>query len=142
MDVEWLILADAAQVVGQKLYLLGGGYDRISLPKEPPAPHSMAVAVSFRVPWNETNRKHDFQIEVLDGDGANIAAVNGQLEVGRPPGLSPGQDQRSQVAVNMAWNVQKLGSYEVVARITDSEARHFPFYVIAAPGVGTQKGPS
>ena len=26
---------------GGKLYLLGGGYDRVTLPKEPPAPHNI-----------------------------------------------------------------------------------------------------
>ena len=27
MEIEWLILADSAQIVGNKLYLLGGGWD-------------------------------------------------------------------------------------------------------------------
>ena len=85
MDVEWLIIADAAQVVGGKLYLLGGGYDRVTLPKQPPAPHNMAVAVAFRVSWIETNVKHDFELEILDGDGHRIVRGNGQFEVGRPP---------------------------------------------------------
>ena len=56
-------------MVGGKLYLLGGGYDRVTLPKQPPAPHNMAVAVAFRVSWIETNVKHDFELEILDGDG-------------------------------------------------------------------------
>jgi len=31
MEVEWLILADAAQVVGNKLYLMGGGWDKLTI---------------------------------------------------------------------------------------------------------------
>ena len=107
MDVEWLIIADAAQVVGGKLYLLGGGYDRVTLPKQPPAPHNMAVAVAFRVSWIETNVKHDFELEVLDGDGNQIVRGSGQFEVGRPLGIPPGQDQRAQMAMNLGWNVQE-----------------------------------
>ena len=36
MDVEWLILADAAQVNGNKLYLLEGGWDRLHDYEAPP----------------------------------------------------------------------------------------------------------
>ena len=31
MEVEWLILADSAQVIGNKLYLLGGGWDQLAV---------------------------------------------------------------------------------------------------------------
>ena len=133
MEVEWLIIADAAQVVGGKLYVLGGGYDRVTLPTGPPAPHSMAVAVAFRVPWNETNVKHDFELEILDGDGQKIFGGNGQVEVGRAAGIPPGQDQRTQLAMNIGWRIEKLGSYEAVARIRDAE-RRFPFYVVGSRG--------
>ena len=131
MDVEWLIVADAAQVVGGKLYLLGGGYDRVTLQKEPPVPHSMAVAVAFRVPWNDTNVRHDFEVEILDGDGHRIVNGKGQFEVGRAPGITPGQDQRTQLAMNFGWKVEKLGSYEAVARVKGAE-RRFPFHVVAS----------
>ena len=30
-SIEWLILADAAEVVGGKLYLMGGGWDRLTV---------------------------------------------------------------------------------------------------------------
>ncbi len=136
MEVEWLIIADAAQVVGGKLYLLGGGYDRVTLPKEPPAPHSMSVAVAFRVPWNDTNIKHDFELEILDGDGHQIVNAKGQFEVGRAPGIAPGQDQRTQLAMNIGWKVEKLGSYEAVARVKDAPPRTFPFHVVTS-GVST-----
>ncbi len=133
MEVEWLIIADSAQVVGGKLYLLGGGYDRVTLPKRPPAPHNMAVAVAFKVPWNDTNVRHDFDIEILDGDGHKIVGASGQFEVGRAAGISPGQDQRTQLAMNIGWRVEKLGSYEVVANVKDAE-RRFPFHVVAREG--------
>lgn len=136
MEVEWLIIADAAQVVGGKLYLLGGGFDRVTLPKGPPSRHSMAVAVAFRVPWNETNVRHDFEIEILDGDGHGIFNASGQFEVGRAAGILPGQDQRTQLAMNVGWRVEKLGSYEAVARVKDAE-RRFPFRVVSTAGTGT-----
>ena len=133
MEIEWLIIADAAQVVGGKLYLLGGGYDRVTLPNNPPAPHNMAVAVAFRVSWNETNVRHSFNLDILDGDGHKILGSSGQFEVGRAPGILPGQDQRTQLAMNIGWRVDKLGPYEAVARVADSE-RRFPFHVVTSGG--------
>ena len=99
MEVEWLIIADAAQVVGGKL--LGGGYDRVTLPKGPPAGHSMAVAVSFRVPWNETNVKHDFELKILDGDGRGYSAVTASSKSAALLEYSP--DRTSDAAGDEHW---------------------------------------
>lgn len=130
MDVEWLILADAAQVSSNKLYLLGGGWDRLVVSRTLPAAHRMAIAASFRVSWNETNHKHDFELEITDGDGAEVAKLGGQFEVGRPPGIPPGQEQRAQIAVDLALPLKHHGTYEVIARLNGDERRRFPFNVV------------
>ena len=132
MSVEWLILADAAEVVGEKLYLLGGGWDRLTVSKPPPVPHQMAVAASFRVPWNETNQKHRFELEICDVDGISLFKFGGGFEVGRPAGLPQGQSQRTQIAVSMGVVFNKLGGYVIIGRVDDhaeTEAR-FPFSVV------------
>ena len=77
MDVEWLILADAAQVTGGKLYLIGGGWDKVTANKFP-HPQSMSIAVSFRVPWTETNERHSFEVEIAGADGEAIAKVTAE----------------------------------------------------------------
>ena len=131
MEVEWLILADSAQVIGNKLYLLGGGWDRLTISAGFPAPHPMAVALSFRVPWNETNQKHNFQVAILTADGEQVSQFGGQYEVGRPPGIPPGQVQRMQAAVNMTLTIKNPGTYEVVARIEGREEARTVFNVVA-----------
>ena len=138
MEVEWLILADAAQVVGNKLYLLGGGWDRLTITSPPPTPHRMAVAASFKVSWNETNQRHSFEIEIADSDGQTIGKVGGQFEVGRPPGLPPGQDQRTQIAVNIDLRIRD-GTYVIIARIDSQEGRRFPFNVVLGPMLATKQ---
>ena len=70
MEVEWLILADSAQVLGNKLYLLGGGWDLLTVNREFPVDQRCAVALSVRVPWNETNQKHTFELEVAGEEPA------------------------------------------------------------------------
>ena len=132
MEVEWLILADAAEATGGKLYLIGGGWDQLTVQKFP-FQQSMAIAVSFRVPWNQTNEKHSFEIEVANADGGSIARVPGQFEVGRRPGIPVGQDQRAQFVVNVNWAIKDAGGYVVICRLDGEERRRFPFNVVASP---------
>ena len=141
MEVEWLILADAAQVAGGKLFLLGGGWDQLTVNKLG-QDQSMAVAVSFRVPWTRTNEKHSFEIELAKADGSTITSVPGQFEVGRPPGIPPGQDQRAQIVVNIHWKIGETGGYAVVASV-DGQGQSFPFSVLPGPAlaIGRRESP-
>ena len=130
MNVEWLILADSAQVIGNKLYLLGGGWDSLRVNTGFPVQRHLAVAASFRCSWNETNQKNNFEVEILTQDGETVGKVSGQFEVGRPPGIPPGQDQRMQMAVDMGLTFQQPGGYIVVARIEGEEGQRVPFNVV------------
>ena len=132
--IEWLILADAAEVVGGKLYLLGGGWDRLTVHSQP-ARKSLAVALALRVPQRETNRQHAFQIDMIDEDGSQIVSVNGVSEVGRPDGLPPGQSQLVQLVVNFNVTFERLGTYIITARVNDSEERSVRFNIVPGPGV-------
>ena len=101
-----MMLADSAQAVQGKLYILGGGW---SLTGPQPSPSAIAVLIS--VPWNETNRKHGVKVELLDADyrpvlvptpGGNAPLViSGEFEVGRPPGIIPG----SSIEIPFAFNI-------------------------------------
>jgi hypothetical protein len=104
-----LLLADAAQAVGGKLYVLGGGWSVTG-----PDPSAMALAVKIEVPWDRANIKHQWWLELLDGDGAPIELpsapdgelrplrIDGQFEAGRPPGLKPGTPLDVALALNLA----------------------------------------
>jgi hypothetical protein len=135
MDVEWLILADAAQVVGAKLYLLGGGWDRLTVNKEFPVNQRCALALSIIVPWNETNRKHSFEVEIISEDNVteetkSLVKAGGQFEVGRPPGIRQGQEQRFQIAIDMTLRIEEAGTKTVIARIEGEEKRKLEFTVV------------
>lgn len=133
MKVEWLILADAAQVVGHKLYLMGGGWDVLTVNSGFPYQHRFAVAVAFTVPWLETNQRHNFEIEVATEDGKTLAKVDGQIEVGRPPGIQPGQEQRVQLAADFVVGLEGPGTYVVIARLEGQESGRVHFNVVAGP---------
>lgn len=131
MDVEWLILADAAQVVGNKLNIIGGGWDRLTIAKFP-SNHAMGLAMSIQVPWHQTNERHAFEIEIISEDGQSIQKAGGSFEVGRAPGIVPGQDQRMQVAVGAIMQFAAPGSFVVVARIDDEEKKRVTFNVMGS----------
>ena len=138
MDIEWLILADAAQVVWNKLYLLGGGWDKLTVNSKFPADQRCAMALSLKVSWNETNQKHTFEIEILSEDRAteeqkSMIKVGGQFELGRPPGISQGQEQRFQLALDLNLKIDSPGTKIIIARIEGQEMRRLCFDVIEGP---------
>lgn len=97
-----MLLAAAAQVVNGKLYILGGGWSIIG-----PEPSPSALAIKIEVPWTETNRPHDFQLDLLTEDHQPVIIENkpvqlkGQFEVGRPVGLPPGIPLDAAIAINI-----------------------------------------
>lgn len=135
MEVEWLILGDAAQVLGNKLYLLGGGWDSLVV-NTIPANQAVAIAASFRVPWSDTNQPHSVEIEIVNEDNQNeppLLRFGAQVEVGRLPGTPPGSDQRTQLAVNGVLTFRSLGNYAVVARVESETGKKLPFRVVRGP---------
>jgi len=90
-----MMLADAAQEVNGKLYVLGGGWS-VTGPVVPP----MALALKLDVPWSDANQQHEFELVLVDADGHAVGGdgqddgvrAGGTFEVGRPPGLLAGTD--------------------------------------------------
>jgi hypothetical protein len=102
-----LLLADAAQAIDNKLYVLGGGWS-VTGPDATPS----ALAISLKVPWDEANRRHELRVELVDSDGRSVAVgptpedanpvvIESHFEVGRPPGLKPGTPIDLALAVNV-----------------------------------------
>ena len=131
MDVEWLILADAAQVVGGKLYLLGGGWDVLTATSGFPVQQRVTIAAAFTVPWTETNPPRNVEIEIADSDGSSLGTITGRIEMGRPPGLPQGSDQRAQLATEIGLNFPTAGTYVIIARIEGREEKRVAFRVQA-----------
>ena len=48
-----ILLADAAEAVNGKLYVLGGGWSITG-----PDPSPMALAIKIEVPWDQSNQPH------------------------------------------------------------------------------------
>ena len=139
MHVEWLILADYATVIGNKLFIQGGGWDKLSVNTEFPAVHQLGIAASFIIPWNETNQLITSVVEVITDDGASVAKIEGQFKVGRPADHPPGQDQRTQLAANMGLKFEKPGTYAIVAHLDGKEGGRTTFNVVPGPALAMKQ---
>lgn len=98
-----MLLADAAQVAEQKLYVLGGGITAVG-----PRPQPVAIALVLSVPWDRANISHQWSLELLDPAGRPVPTgtdplvVRGRFEAGRPAGLAPGSLLTVPLALNFA----------------------------------------
>ena len=133
MEIDFLILADAAQVADGKLYLLGGGWDRIAV-QSLPAMQMAGIAVGVLVPWSETNTPQTLTLTIEDEDGAAVLPqVAVRVEVGRPPGLPAGAEQRVMVAFNAQLALPRLGGYVITAALDGGTERRLRFGVVPGP---------
>jgi hypothetical protein len=130
MRIEWIMLADAAQVTNNKLFVLGGGWERLTVNQDFPVRQRASLALAFSIPWAETNQRHGFSVRIVDEDGKDVhGAINGHFETGRPAGLAPGADQRVQVAIDLTLNLEKPGVFVVEATLAEKETSRITFTV-------------
>ena len=136
INIEFLILADLAQVIGGKLHMMGGGWDRLNVQKFPHI-QSFSVATSISVPWAHTNEKHNIKITMVDEDGQQeLFKIEGEFEVGRAPGIKPGSYQR----LMMAFTVNSLKFtepkvYSIISFVDGQEMRRLEFNVVPNPAL-------
>ena len=131
MAIEWIILADSAQINSNKLYMLGGGWDRLTVKGSLPTQRNCSLALAFKIPWAETNQRQEFKVRFLDEDGNEFhQQITGRLETGRPAGLPAGSDQRVQLAVDLRFTIERIGSYVVEVTLNDRETARTTFHVV------------
>jgi hypothetical protein len=100
-----MLLADSAQEIGGKLYILGGGWSLTG-----PDPTPSALAIKFEVPWDRANHPYEVELELVDADGEPVTVdtpdgtqplkIGAKLEAGRPPGLKLGSPLDAAMAIN------------------------------------------
>jgi hypothetical protein len=141
-EIDFLILADRAEGVNGKLYMMGGGWSNIRV-LDFNQPSHFALAIGVMVPWVATNEDHHVSVFIEHEDGRKlepsaVAAIN----VGRPPGAIRGQSFRAILAINGAWKFPGPGSYCAVASLEGGATKRAPFHVMAAQALIQASPPS
>lgn len=123
-QLETLLLANHVEAVNGLLYIAGGGWTdhwRTPTPEGPPPISNLGIGVGILVPWGETNRKHKIAIRVESEDGSpELVRIDGEFEVGRPPGIPAGIDQRAVLGINANLQFPTSGGYRIVAECRES----------------------
>ena len=126
------MLADSAQAVDGKLYILGGAWNMLRFPQFP-ASLIVGIAVAIDVDWNETNQRHHLDIHFEDADGnAMEPRIGADFEAGRPPGAIAGAELRIVLAVNGPISIPAAGTYAAVASVGGEELARSRFQAIQA----------
>ena len=146
MEAE-AFLADSVVAVEGKLYVQGGGWDQLQAATLPVRQPRIGIAILLHVPYNDTNVPHQFELRLEDADGntlplgdappgisttdGKIRAIGGPVVVGRPPFLSPGDQQGVAIAANLDGLVfDKVGAYRFVVAVDGEDIKHLPFRII------------
>jgi hypothetical protein len=138
--LDFFILADRAEAVNGKVYMMGGGWDRLTV-QDFNLPVAVSFALGILVPWNATNESHRLQVTIEDQDGRPVDfRLETEFVVGRPPLTSPGEIQRIALAVpSVSMRLPGPGSYTVRASINGVGARPVVFRALpvqVAPPLG------
>jgi hypothetical protein len=112
-----LLLADYAKVADGKLDVIGSGWSMMRAA----GPFGFFVAALFQIPWDRTNQKHAFRLELLDADGqpvttpdeTEVIRIDGEFEAGRPAGLRPGTPVDAPLVVPFGPLFLDSGRYEL-----------------------------
>ncbi len=119
--LDFLILADRAEAINGKLYLMGGGWDTFNIGNDEPA--SFSVALAIMMPWHATNQDHMLTLSLQDADANELLRVQAGLRTGRPPTMAEPAEQRVMIAFPVSVRFPTSGTYAVIGTIGDNSKR-------------------
>ncbi len=134
-----VLLCDAAQVVADKLYILGGGWSYMWL-HQAEAPFGFMLAVDLVVPWDMANRSLPILTHIITEDHQEVTPHNleepirieGNIIAGRAPTARAGADLHVPFVLPFPPMVLDPGGY-VCELVVDGEPLHrSPFQVAIA----------
>jgi len=123
MKIDYALLADAAQAVGGKIFILGGGWN-VFRSANYPAPVQLAVAIGIGFEADEVGVRYPVKIVIADEAGVPVVPeMSGQIETGQ---LTPDFPKGLPVKLPVAWNVNfavpRAGRYAIVVTVGSARA--------------------
>jgi len=141
MNVEVLVLCDAATDTGGKLNLLGA-FDTIYARQIPVVHQHCSIAVRLRFSQVEAG-EHRLRLSIIDADGRKVIPdMDGSLQVRLA-------ERQITAAVNLVINLQQVkfaayGEYRIDLAVDGTAVGSLPFYVrpLPPPPPGVQPPPA
>jgi len=130
--VDFVLVADRAEAINGKLYMMGGGWDRLAV-ADFSQPVHFHVALGVVVPWTATNNQHPVRVELQNEDGQTLEPrLEVGILVGRPPDAIPGQSFRALVTVASSFILPRPGAYALIATMGGRDPRRAVFHAVQA----------
>ena len=138
MEVDFALLADAADAVNGKLYLVGGAFDTIWAQQTPLMYPKLSLALRLLFSPAELGRKHKLEIRIMNEDGKNVAPpIAGELEVQKNSNLPKGWRQGFLTVMNFAnLNFSNFGDYTFELVMNNTGIKRIPLRI--APPASSQ----
>jgi hypothetical protein len=138
MDLTTAMLADAAAVLDGKLYIHGGGWDRLNTATAPVTHPSMSLVLVFRLEQHEALKDIPVNFVLADEDRHN-EIIRGQvnMRVGIPPLVTRGEPIQNPFTVTLQGiQFPKLGRYTFLIESGETELARLPITVSSPPAAG------
>lgn len=129
VEVEFLILADYADVVNGKLYMIGGGWNQFTTPPQMRT-WQFTAAAGLLIPWHEIGKEINVIFTVEDADGKQVQSKC-EASILADKGSNVVEGQNFRAILTLGFTMQNIlpGTYSVVAA-TKNESKRATFYVV------------
>src|SRR5712692_7380627 len=136
VSIEYLMLADRAEAVNGKLYVMGGGWDR-NFVEDFRQPVPLSLAVGFLVPWDMLDFPQLIQISIENSEKkeAPVYSLEATFVARRPPTGFIGDPLLVTLAVPaVAVKFPGPGKYEVIVRLAGGQERRIRVRMLPLSG--------
>lgn len=130
--IDCFLIADSAQVADGKLFVLGGGWERLTV-QQLPTSRNIDIATRVIVSWTETNRPLGFELQLVTEDGEALLnpAATPSVTVGRPVHLREGSDQSVPLVLKVnGVSLKQAGRYAFILTYGGEEVARTAFEVV------------
>jgi hypothetical protein len=147
MRVKYLVLAEHAEAINNKHYIMGGGLFSIAGAEFPLVQPNLSIAASIEIPFEAMIEQHGLAIDIVDADEKSILpqVFSTKFETGRPPGVRHGDSQVALMVINFAnlqfategryWVKLEIDGSEMVRELlTLQRVQMVPMGVVTPPG--------
>ncbi len=127
MEVDFAFLADRADIVNGKLYLLGGAFDTIHAPKVPVKHQAMTLVMRFLFSPPELDRQYRIEVRLIDSDGKKILAMPGDFTIKRSKSAEEGYRTPFLTSINLLNTpLERYGDYSFEIFINETCLKSIP----------------
>lgn len=136
---ECFLLCNGVEAVGGKLFILGGGWDRLIVPQFP-TDHVLSVAVKLAVPTTESYRPLPLHLEIVDDNGhpALPEPMRAELQMARPLGYEANETLPFFLPITVKLHIERPERYTFRLYVEDHQIAQTSFRAIPPPAPATR----